>query len=244
MGGIATEIKKLGAGAVDLVLPPRCPACREIVTQDGNFCADCFATLGFITDPACASCGLPFDVDAGDEALCGDCAANPKPYVRARAAFRYDGAIVPLLLGFKHGGRTHLAKLLAAQMRRLMPEAGEVDVLVPVPLDRRRLFKRGYNQAGMIALALGRATDVPVAVDGLVRVKPTASTAGLSRAGRFRAAQGAFKAEGSRFAGQRVVLVDDVMTTGATAEAASRALIRGGAEAVVVLIAARAVRTD
>lgn len=241
---MATGIKRLGAGALDLVLPPRCPACREIVTRDGSFCADCFATLAFITDPACACCGLPFDVDAGEEALCGDCAANPKPYARARAAFRYDGAVVPLLLGFKHGGRTHLAKLLAAQMRRLMPAAGEVDVLVPVPLDRRRLFKRGYNQAGMIALALGRATHIPVAVDGLVRVKPTRSTAGLSRAGRFRAAQGAFKAQGSRFAGQRVVLVDDVMTTGATAEAATRALIRGGAEAVVVLTAARAVRTD
>ncbi|MEE4350694.1 MAG: ComF family protein [Pacificimonas sp.] len=240
VGGIAATA---GRSALDLLLPPRCPACREIVDADGRFCERCFPELGFITAPQCACCGLPFDIDAGPDALCADCAGTERPYTSARAAFRYEGAAVPVLLGFKHGGRVHLASVMAAQMLRLFAAAA-VDIIVPVPLDRTRLRTRGYNQAGLIARALGKRTGLPVAVDGLKRVKPTKSTAGLSRAGRFRAAQGAFAGQRNRVGNRRVLLVDDVMTTGATVESAARALRRSGRAADVrVVTFARALST-
>ncbi|MBZ6377095.1 hypothetical protein B5C34_06665 [Pacificimonas flava] len=240
---VASRVRRVGAQALDLVLPPRCPACKDIVRDDGRFCGTCWAELRFITPPWCKSCGLPFDVDLGADALCGACSGRAPPYATARAALRYAGAAVPVLLGFKHAGRTQLARVMAAHMTRLLPPGGS-DLLVPVPLDRARLRKRGYNQAGLLCRALGKRAGLPVDVEGLVRTKPTHSTAGLSRAGRFRAAEGAFAPKGNRLAGARVLLVDDVMTTGATAEAAARALTRGGAARVDVLTFARALPED
>ena len=150
---------------------------------------------------------------------------------------------MPALLGFKHSGRTHLSRLMAGMMRRLLPERTP-DLVVPVPLDNKRLRKRGYNQAGLLARHLAGHAGAPLGIDTLHRVKPTASTAGLSRAGRFRAARGAFAARGPLSPGAHVLLVDDVMTTGATIEAASRALGKAGAVHVDVLVFARALGTD
>ncbi|MGB3722016.1 MAG: ComF family protein [Pacificimonas sp.] len=239
-----TSLKtSLTTAALDLILPPRCPGCRVIVRQDRQFCPDCWNELAFITDPMCATCGLPFEVDAGPESVCGDCAGNVRPYDRARSALRYQGSAVPVLLGFKHGDRTHLARLMAEQMARALPPDG-ADLIVPVPLDRRRLAKRGYNQAGLLARALSRLADIALGIDALARVKPTQSTAGMSRAGRFRAAQGAFVAQRPLVDKPHIILVDDVMTTGATVESASRALRTGGAGRVSVMTYARALKSD
>ncbi len=233
----------LATSALDLILPPRCPGCRTIVDEDGRFCGDCWTELAFITDPMCATCGLPFETDAGAGSVCGECAGAKRPYDRARSALRYQGTAVPVLLGFKHGARTHLAKLMAAQMARHLPASG-ADLIVPVPLDRRRLAKRGYNQAGLLARALSKHGGIAVGIDTLIRVKPTQSTAGVSRAGRFRAAKGAFRVNRALPEQARVVLVDDVMTTGATVESAARALKKAGAARVDVLVYARAMKSD
>mgnify|MGYP003113177229 CR=1 FL=1 len=241
---LVTLTTRFGAAALDLVLPPRCPGCREIVDQPDRFCAECWTDLSFITDPMCMTCGLPFETGSFSTSgetggiICGDCAGSSRPYDTARAALRYDGNAIPVLLGFKHGGRTHLARLMAEMMARHLPPAA--DLIVPIPLDRKRLAKRGYNQAGLIARALAKRCGFPLGIDTLKRTRPTSSTAGLSRAGRFRAAQGAFAMHRSLAKGQHVILIDDVMTTGATVEAASRTLKRAGAERVDVLVFARA----
>lgn len=248
---LAAGIKSAGQGAagraLDLILPPRCPACRDIVAEAGRFCGACWRELSFITAPQCSRCGLPFDLDAGAEALCGACAQDEPPYDKARAALAYEGAAVPVLLGFKHAGRTHLASVMAGQMVRLAGGSNgdrSADLIVPVPLDPARLRKRGYNQAGLLGRALSRVTGIPQTVDAMRRVKPTASTAGLSRSARFRAAAGAFQAARNKVEGARVLLIDDVMTTGATAEAAARALRKAGAREVGVLTYARALSTS
>ncbi|MBV7257828.1 ComF family protein [Pacificimonas sp. WHA3] len=242
MQQLGSHMKRAAATVLDLILPPRCPGCREIVDSADRFCAECWETLGFITDPMCATCGLPFAGEFSDGVICGECAGATRPYDHARAAMRYEGAAVPVLLGLKHGGRTHLSRLIAeALQRHVRPDT---DLIVPVPLDRARLAKRGYNQAGLIARALSRRSGVPLGIDTLIRTKPTRSTAGLSRAARFRAAQGAFAAPKRLRDGSRVILIDDVMTTGATAEAACRALRKAGAARIDVLVYARAALAD
>lgn len=133
---------------------------------------------------------------------------------------------------------------MAEQMLRLMPATEADQLLVPIPLDTRRLRQRGYNQAGLLALALARLSGIPMALSAMQRVKPTHSTAGLGRAARFRAAKGAFRADRTRVEGRRVVLVDDVMTTGATVNSAAAILVRSGAASVDVVTFARALPTD
>ncbi|MEO0501420.1 MAG: ComF family protein [Pseudomonadota bacterium] len=235
---VPAPLRRIGRAALDLVLPPRCPGCREIVEEPARLCGACWATLGFLTDPSCARCGLPFEIEAGAEAVCGECAGTVRPYDRLRAAVRYEGAAVPVLMGFKHGGRTHLARLMGELMRRHLP--ADPAITIPIPLDRRRLRQRGYNQAAVLARTLSPQVDV----DLLARTKPTPSTAGMSRAQRFRSAAGAFAATRKLAGAPSVLLIDDVMTTGATVEAAAKALKRAGAGRVDVLVFARALRDD
>ncbi|MBV8973054.1 MAG: ComF family protein, partial [Sphingomonadaceae bacterium] len=173
----AAGLRRLGNDALDLLLPPRCPACRGIVDRQGRFCLDCWRGLEFITDPMCAGCGAPFDVARGPDARCGACLETPPRFTAARAALAYAGPARKVLLGFKHGDRQHLAGVMAPQMIR----AGrgwldEDSVLVPVPLHRGRLWRRGYNQAALLARAVARRSGATLAVDALVRVKPTRSS--------------------------------------------------------------------
>lgn len=241
----ATAALRRGAmHGVDLLLPPRCPACREIVETDASFCLDCWAGLDFITAPMCARCGAPFDIDRGIDAQCGACLDAPPRFTAARAAMVYGGTATKVLLGFKHGDRQHLVKVMAPQLIRagtgwLGPDA----LLVPVPLHRWRLWKRGFNQAALLAVAAGRRTGSPVAVDALVRVRATASSAGMGRRKRAANVRNAFRvAHPDRIRGRDIVLIDDVLTTGATAEACARMLLRAGARQVRVLTWARVVR--
>ena len=238
--------RRLGRRVADLLLPPLCPLCATLVGEPGTLCPACWSRLGFIAAPLCRCCGLPFELDPGGDApLCGACAAQPPRFARARAVLRYDAASRPLLLRFKHGDRTDLARGFADWMTRagsgLLAEA---DLLVPVPLHRWRLATRRYNQAALLAHGLARRTGLPCDPMALERVRATASSGHLGRAARRRNLAGSIRlaATGAAaVAGRRVLLVDDVLTTGATAEACARALLGGGATAVDVLTLARVV---
>lgn len=228
---------------VDVVLPPRCPGCGEIVDGDDRFCADCFAQLQFLGPPQCACCGLPLPSDAGPEARCGECLGTAPAFDRARAPLAYGGPARQVVLALKHGRRLHLARLMARSMLRVAGDLPPDAVVVPVPSHRWRLWRRGFNQAAEIARALARQAGRDLAVDALVRVKPTRSTRGLTRKQRQRNVEGAFRvARPQQVAGRHVVLIDDVMTTGATVAACARRLHRAGARQVEVLTYARALR--
>jgi ComF family protein len=240
-------VQRWMSAGVDVVLPPRCLACGEIVDADSSFCAPCWMTLAPVTAPFCEECGTPFEL-AGSGPRCGACIAEPPRY-RARAAYAYEGAARDVVLALKHGDRLHLAPAMATALRRAAPQAiADPDaVIVPVPLHRWRLWRRGYNQSAELARALAAATRLPLAVDALVRVRATKVSAGLSPKARRRNLAGAFRVPPARrplVANRPVVLVDDVYTTGATADACARALLRGGAKSVDLVAWARVVRPE
>ena len=230
--------------AVDYALPPRCPGCGFITPADHLFCVTCWQRLDFLGGPACASCGEPFAIDPGPGGRCGTCLADPPPIDGMAAAVAYGEIARTLAMRLKYGGKPGVAVTLARQMKRLVPTDQPV-LLVPVPLHRWRLWRRGFNQALLIARALGRETGMPVAPDLLQRVKPTPLLRGLGPTERRRTVKGAFRvdpAKRDRIRGVRIILVDDVYTTGATVGACARALKRAGAAEIRVCCWARVIR--
>lgn len=228
----------------DIALPPLCPSCRELVTEDG-LCAACWSKLSLIAPPYCERLGILFAYDPGPGALSMQAIANPPAYHRARAAARYGEIARTLVHALKYGDRLDLAPL----MGRWMARAGrdllrDADALVPVPLHWLRLWARRCNQSALLAKAISTECAVPIADTALKRVKATAQQVGLTQTQRAENVQGAFhvppdgKAE---VAGKRLVLIDDVLTSGATADACARALLRGGARSVDVVVFARVV---
>jgi ComF family protein len=243
--GTLARFRRACGGVLDLLLPPQCLTCDAPVQTQGTFCPSCFREAGFITDPSCAGCGLPFAHagEGGREGLCPACRDNPPPWGRARAALRYDALVRRVVLTFKYGDRTEYAAALAPMMARagaaLLREA---DVIVPVPLHRRRLFARRYNQAALLALALARLSGKDVAPDALRRLRATVPLGELGAAARARELAGVFDlrpGRAGRIAARRVLLVDDVLTSGATCAACTRVLLGAGAASVDVLVAAR-----
>ena len=229
--------------ALDLVLPPRCPGCGDIVDGDDRFCATCFAGLQFLGPPQCACCGDPLPHDAGADAQCGACLAEPPSFDRARAALAYGGPARQVVLAFKNGRRLHLARLMAKTMRRAAGPMLDDVLVVPVPSHRWRLWRRGFNQAALLARQLARQGGHDLAIDALQRVKPTPSTRGLTRRQRQTNVAGAFRVvKPAAIQGRNIVLVDDVMTTGATVSACASRLKRAGARHVAVLTFARTLR--
>ena len=236
--------RRAGRLVLDALLPPRCLGCGTLVEEPGTLCGRCWRGIDFLAPPCCAACGHPFEYALPDTTLCAACMWRRPAYDRARAVFRYDAASRGLVLGFKHGDRTYAAPAFA----RWLARAGAVPlrdtaVIVPVPLHRWRLFRRRYNQSALLAQALGRLTGIEVAPDMLVRRRNTRSQARLDPPARRRNVQGAFALRpAADVDGRRVLLIDDVLTTGATVEACARSLRRGGAAAVDVLTLARVVR--
>lgn len=244
-GVLRAGVLRLGRGALDLLLPPRCVACDAAVAVQGQLCAQCFGLTNFITDPTCVRCGVGFtSAEQGNAAgFCPTCEADPPVFRQARAALRYDDQARRLILPLKHADRTDLAHLLGPMMERagkaLLDRA---DVLVPVPLHRRRLFTRRYNQAALLAGVVGRRAGLPVLPDGLIRTRQTAPLDDKSPEERAREIDGSIAVRPARvgqIVGRVVLLVDDVMTSRATANACSAALLAAGASAVDVLVAAR-----
>lgn len=228
--------------ALDLALPPLCAACREPVEGKG-LCPACWSRLSFITRPYCERLGIPFVYDPGPGILSMEAIADPPAYNRARAAVRFDEISRALVHALKYGDRLDLAPMMGRWIsnagRELLAEA---DALVQVPLHWRRQWARRFNQSAMLAAAIAKETGVPIAFGALKRVKATAQQVGLSQAERAANIQGAFRvsADGkAAVAGRRLVLVDDVLTSGATAEGCARALLRAGAANVDVLVFAR-----
>ena len=242
---LAGGARRAGRTVLDLLLPPNCLTCDAPVDLPGQFCPECFRITAFVTEPFCQSCGVPFihAAQGGPERICPSCRAHPPEFDRARAALRYDFQARRVVLPFKHGDRTETAQALA----RLMARSGaallqHAELLVPVPLHRRRLVARRYNQSALLALALARLARLPAVTDALLRVRATASLGDRSAAERVAILAGAVAVRpgrAGRLSGRRVLLIDDVMTSGATANACARVLKEVGATTVDVLVAAR-----
>lgn len=232
--------------ALDLVLPPLCLSCKAVVAEPGSLCAQCWSKITFLAPPHCAACGHPLEIDLGPDALCGACVEDPFPFRRARAVFRYDDASKSLILRFKHADRLEGAHAFARWMARAGAQLIEqADMIVPVPLHRWRLWSRRYNQAAILALGLGEQARRPVETGVLTRPRKTPPQGRLGRADRARNVRGAFAvpdAARAKIQGKSILLVDDVMTTGATLATCTDALKRAGAAHVDVLTLARVVK--
>ncbi|MBL8629866.1 MAG: ComF family protein [Rhodospirillaceae bacterium] len=232
----------VGRAVLDVLLPPQCLACDAAVDEPGSLCAKCFAQFSFITRPYCHVCCLPFETAVvDDEVLCGACMKDRPAFRRARAVFTYRETARTLVLKLKHADRTDAAAHLAKWMGRAGAELfADIDCIVPVPLHWRRLWLRTYNQSALLANVLGQLIAKPVLPDGLLRTRATPTQGGLDRAQRRRNVMGAFAVRGKDTVKEKsVLLIDDVMTTTATVDACARALLRGGAKAVDVLVLAR-----
>ena len=231
-----------------MLVPPACPVCHGDVPQDDGLCATCWQGLEFLRPPLCAISGMPLPVDLGADAVSLPVQINPPPYQRARAAFTYKGAAAALVKRLKFGDRPELAPFLARFMAAAEDGVLTKDaILLPVPLHRRRLFLRRFNQAAELCRALHQLTGHEVLFEAVVRVKHTRQQIGLTRAGRKRNLAGAFrvpKKARAQIKGRTLVLVDDVLTTGATVEALARLLKRAGAARVHVLTLARVVMPE
>jgi ComF family protein len=231
--------------AIDAALPPLCPSCREPLGDGAGLCATCWSKLALIEPPYCARLGIPFTYDPGPGLLSMEAIANPPAYDRARAAVRYDDVARALVHGFKYGDRLDLAPIMGRWMARAGRELlADADALIPVPLHWRRLWARRFNQAAALAKVISASCKAPVLHGALCRVRPTIQQVGLSKPQRAANVQGAFGVPPERradVAGKRLVLIDDVLTSGATLDTCTRALLRAGAAHVDVLVFARVV---
>lgn len=246
--GWLASLCRLRTAVADTLFPPQCLACGGETGTAGSLCSTCWDGVVFIDRDACSRCGIPLELGFADEAVCAGCLARPPAYERAISVFRYDTAR-DLILRYKHADRTDYTPAFAAWMARAgAPLLSAADLVVPVPLHRWRLLKRRYNQAAELAVAVARRSAVACLPDALIRTRPTPSQGAMvSARARRRNVLAAFSVRPgakAKLKGRRVLLVDDVMTTGATLEACTRALRRAGAASVCCLTLGRVVRPD
>lgn len=230
------------APVIDLVFPPRCPLCGEGLTAQPGLCAACWSELVIPGEPACTLCQRPFGNDVAAGSVCAPCLASPPRHDGVAAGTLYNEPSRRLVLAFKHGGRIALAPMLARLISARLPFVDGEWLVVPVPLHRWRLWRRGFNQAALLGHEIARQRGAVLLVDGLHRRKATPILGGLGRKARARALAGAIAVDPRRanvLQGRKVVLVDDVMTSGATSDACVSALKRAGAEKVVIACFAR-----
>jgi ComF family protein len=235
---------RLAGVALDTLYPPTCLACRAATDLHGALCPRCWSAMRFIERPYCERLGTPFEQDLGRGLISPQAAADPPVFARARAVARFeDGPARALAHRLKYSDRAELARPIARWMARAGAELlSDADLLTPVPLHPSRLWRRRFNQAAALAAEISRQTGKPCDLSAIKRVKATRSQIGLSRAQRAENVQGAFRvADGAVVRGRNVLLIDDVLTSGATANAASRVLLRAGAKRVDVLVFARVV---
>ncbi len=247
---LADTVKEGLKPVVDLVYPPRCPLCGDSIAQQGGLCGTCWGDLTVPGDPACAACQRPMDaIYASKSDHCAACSIEPPPHSGVIAATIYDDASRRLILTFKHGSKIALAPLLAQLLAARIPDPSDDDdtrpaLLIPVPLHRWRIWRRGFNQSAMLAREIAKRGKGELLVDGLIRVKSTPSLGGLGQDERKEALTGAIKVrrgKSAKIAGREVILVDDVLTSGATSDACVRALLDAGAVSVRIACFARVV---
>lgn len=231
---------------LDLVFPPRCPICRTIVSHTTTACATCWQQLNFISAPFCNQCGLPFETSDSEEGAsvqkCVSCLDKPPAFSSARSAYVYDDISKKMILSFKHGSAFHLLPFLTQSLVSAGQEFfKDVDLIVPVPLHWQRLYKRGFNQAALLAQQLGKTLKKDVDISILKRIKNTPSQGDLSSEERIKNVSNCFKVSSpQKIKNKSIVLVDDVMTTGATLNACALTLLKeGGAKDVKALCLAR-----
>lgn len=241
---VATRIKAIIRFATDYALPPRCPACGVIVTGDHQFCLDCWGNLEFTGQPCCASCQLPLPDGALEGDQCAPCLAEKPPFDGVRAAVVYNETSGAIVMRLKYGRRTGHAALIAKSLQAHLPsDAGEWTFL-PVPLHASRLWQRGFNQSLLIAKHLAGPVGATIQSDWLLRRKRTRPLRGMSgkqRAAEVKAVFALNPAHKGHIKDKKIILVDDVFTTGATARACAKILKQGGAKEVLVFCWARVV---
>ncbi|RFB81307.1 ComF family protein [Methylovirgula sp. 4M-Z18] len=231
---------------LDIIYPPTCIACRAATQTHGTLCPACWGRIRFVERPYCEQLGTPFQRDLGPGIISPEAIADPPMYARARmVALFQDGPARQLVHRLKYGDRTDLARPMGLWMARAGRDIlDDADLLVPVPMHWRRLFARQFNQAAALAAVVAKAANVPLAADVLQRAKSSPPQVGLTKAQRAENVQGSFVVPPEaklRLEKRKIVLVDDVLTSGATANAAARVLLRHGAARVDVLIFARVV---
>ncbi|MEL0107672.1 MAG: ComF family protein [Rhodospirillaceae bacterium] len=240
------KFKRAGDVLLDLLYPPQCLKCGAIVESADTLCISCWQTVTFMTPPWCDACGIMLEFDSGPGGLCAACARQLPVFARARSVFAYDDDSKAMILSFKYRDRTDNAPAYARWLARAGADLLEdADLLAPVPLHWSRLCWRRYNQSALLASALSQETQIAVLPDLLVRRRRTASLGAMSPSRRRRTLKGAIRLRSSyrdRVTGNRILLIDDVLTTRSTAQACARALLRAGASAVDVLTLARVKR--
>ena len=228
---------------VDLIYPPRCPACGAGLASQVGLCADCWDQLVIPSAPSCGTCQRPFgESGPEDGAICAPCLARPPKHDGIAAATLYNDVSRKLVLALKHGGRIALAPMLARLMAARLPPATGERLIIPVPLHRWRLWQRGFNQAALLAREIERLGHGRLMVDGLIRTRRTPSLGGMGAKARRRVLSGAVTVNprhAARLRGRHVVLVDDVLTSGATSGVCVAALKKAGAASVTICCFAR-----
>jgi ComF family protein len=243
---LAARVARAALGHVlDVALPPLCPACKELLGDPGGVCPNCWSKLSFIAPPYCERLGIPFVYDPGPGVLSMEAIADPPAYGRARAAVRFDDVARKLVHAFKYSDRLDLAPMIGGWMAQAGHQLlADANAIVPVPLHWRRLWTRRFNQAAVLAQVISQASGVPVLHRALERSRATPQQVGLSKTERATNVQGAFgvsKDGRAEIFGKRLIIVDDVLTSGATVDHCARALLRAGATNVDVLVFARVV---